>query len=203
MWYTVDSGQWTHCKKKKQLLCKKNLVLIFFQFNYLLYLKLAPLLIQWKLVEPHWTDECDVGGLAVHHRTAGVDPQTGQLGQHVNHFVSLQVVDEDVGDPEILDELQRHGYVLGQGGVVGVGRVDVEPSLLPLHVEVGGEGDTVVLVVDTEHLFYIDSHRYVIRLLGVHSILFNTHTADSDTQGPRRETFQGHTETLRDNRKLL
>jgi hypothetical protein len=38
---------------------------------------------------------------------------------------------------------------------------------LPLDVEVGGEGDAVVLVVDPQHLLDVDNDRDVVRLQGV------------------------------------
>ena len=34
--------------------------------------------------------------------------------------------------------------------------VEVQPGLLPLHVEVEGEGDAEVAVVDLEHVAYVD-----------------------------------------------
>ena len=55
------------------------------------------------------------------------------------------------------------------GGVVwsegcAEGRVHVQPSLLPLNVEVGGEGDAVVLVIDPQHLVDVDGHPYHVCL---------------------------------------
>ena len=35
--------------------------------------------------------------------------------------------------------------------------VDGQPALHPLNIEVGGEGDGVVLVIDPQHLVNIDS----------------------------------------------
>ena len=94
------------------------------------HLELAALGVQGELVEAHGADEGDVGGLAVHHRPTCVDPEAGQLGEHVDDLVGLEVVDEDVGDPEVLDKLQVHGDVLGVGRVVGVLRIHVQASLL-------------------------------------------------------------------------
>ena len=68
-------------------------------------MKTAGLGVQRKLVEPHGTNEGDVGCLTVEDILLGVYPQSGQLGQHVNHLVRLQVVDEDVGHPEVFDKL--------------------------------------------------------------------------------------------------
>ncbi len=68
--------------------------------------------------------------LTVHHRPARVDPEAGQLWKNIDDLVGLEVVDEDVGDPEVLDELQVHGDVLGVGGVVGILRIHIQPPLL-------------------------------------------------------------------------
>ena len=85
---------------------------------------------------PHGADEGDVAGLAVHHSPTRVNPQAGQLWKNVDDLVGLEVVDEDVGDPEVLDKLQVHGDVLRVGGVVGVQRVHVQAPLLYVQ---GGE----------------------------------------------------------------
>ena len=37
-----------------------------------------------------------------------VDPQPGQLGEHVDDLEGLEVVDEDVGHPKVVDQLQVH-----------------------------------------------------------------------------------------------
>ena len=131
--------------------------------------ELAGLRVQGKLVKPHRADEGDVGGLAVQHVLVRVYPQARQLWQHVDHFIRLEVVDENVGQPEVLDELQvhRHHHVLCR--VVwpkrgAEGGEHVQPSLPPLHVEVGGEGDAVVLVVDAQDLVDVDGHAYHVCL---------------------------------------
>ncbi len=37
-----------------------------------------------------------------------IDPQTGQLGEHVDHLERLQVVDENVWHPKIVNQLEVH-----------------------------------------------------------------------------------------------
>ena len=54
------------------------------------------------------------------------------------------------------------GVVGSQGGAEG--REHVEPSLPPLNVEVGGEGDAVVLVVDPQDLVDVYGHAYHVCL---------------------------------------
>ena len=54
------------------------------------------------------------------------------------------------------------GVVGSEGGAKG--REHVQPSLPPLDVEVGGEGDAVVLVVDAQHLVDVDGHAYHVCL---------------------------------------
>ena len=71
--------------------------------------KTAGLGVQRKLVEPHWTNEGDVSCLTVQNTLLGGDPQSSQFGQNSNNFVSFQVVDKDVWDPESVNELQTHG----------------------------------------------------------------------------------------------
>ena len=44
-------------------------------------------------------------------------------------LVCLEVVYEDVGDPQVLDELQVHRYVLWVGAVRKLG-VDIQPRFL-------------------------------------------------------------------------
>ena len=76
--------------------------------------------IQRKVVKPHGTDEVDVGGLRVHYLFISRDPQTRVLWQHlhnlhslldnedsnnIRHLEGLEVVDEDVGQPELFDQL--------------------------------------------------------------------------------------------------
>ncbi len=43
--------------------------------------------VEWKVVEDHWTDECDLRRLRVHDLSLRVHPQTGQLGQNVDHLI--------------------------------------------------------------------------------------------------------------------
>ena len=120
--------------------------------------ELAGLSVKGELVEPHRADEGDVGGLAVQHVLVRVDPQARQLRQHVDHFVGFQVVDKNVRQPQVLDKLQVHGdHHLLRGVVAGSeggakGGLHLEPGLPPLDIEVHGDGDAVVLVVDLHHL---------------------------------------------------
>lgn len=58
------------------------------------------------------------------------------------------------------------GVVGSEGGAEG--REHVEPSLPPLDIEVGGEGDAVVLVVDPQHLVDVDGHAYHVCLFCGH-----------------------------------
>ena len=71
--------------------------------------KTAGLSVQRKLVEPHGTNEGDVSRLTVENILLRGDPQASQFGQNSNNFVSFQVVDKDVWDPESVNELQAHG----------------------------------------------------------------------------------------------
>ena len=50
-----------------------------------------------------------MSGLTVENILLVGDPQASQLGQNSNNFVSFQVVDKDVWDPESVNELQTHG----------------------------------------------------------------------------------------------
>ena len=57
------------------------------KFDVLAYLESAPLCVKRELVKAHGTDEGDVGGLAVQHLTGcSVDPEPGQLRQHIYHL---------------------------------------------------------------------------------------------------------------------
>ena len=81
-----------------------------FEVKYdLTYLKLARLCVKRKGIKDHGTDEGYVGCLAVVYSFLGIHPQTCQLGQHFYCLESLEVVDEDVGHPELLDKLKVHG----------------------------------------------------------------------------------------------
>ena len=37
-----------------------------------------------------------------------VNPQSGQFGEDIDHLEGLEVVNEDVGNPEVVDQLQVH-----------------------------------------------------------------------------------------------
>ena len=61
----------------------------------------------------------------------------------------FEVVNENIRKPEVVDELQvdgEHGVDVGDVEVAEIGVGDVEAGLLPHHVEVAGELDTVLLV---------------------------------------------------------
>ena len=49
-----------------------------------------------------------MGGLTVENEFIRVDPQPRKFGQHVDHFVSFQVVNKNVWQPEIFDKFQVH-----------------------------------------------------------------------------------------------
>ena len=91
-----------------------------------LHLELADLGVKGEGVEEHGADESYVGRLAggeeVFDIVGGekrnkppvidplppVNPESGQLGEDVDHAEGLQVVDEDVGHPQAVDQLQVH-----------------------------------------------------------------------------------------------
>ena len=52
------------------------------------------------------TNEGDVGGLAVVDPLLGVNPEPRQLGENLDSLECFQVVDEDVGNPKIVYQLQ-------------------------------------------------------------------------------------------------
>ena len=61
--------------------------------------------------------------------------------------------------------------------VISVGRVYIQPSLYPLHVEVGREGDTVILIIYFQYFLNIYSYRYIVGLLNTeHIITTHLHT---------------------------
>ena len=59
-------------------------------------------------VKQHGADEGDVGGLAVVDPLPGVYPQSGQFGEHINCLEGLQVVDEDIREPQTFYQLKVH-----------------------------------------------------------------------------------------------
>ena len=76
--------------------------------------ELADLRVKRKLVKPHGAHDGNKGGLAVQHILLLVDPQSRQLREHVDHFECLEVVDENVGQPQVLDKL----HICGDRGVL-------------------------------------------------------------------------------------
>ena len=89
------------------------------------HLELADLGVKGEGVKEHGTDESYVGRLAeggfsyqwidreirkppVIDSLPPVNPESGQLGEDINHAEGLQVVDEDVRHPQAVDQLQVH-----------------------------------------------------------------------------------------------
>lgn len=112
--------------------------------------------------------------LGVEYVVGGVDPESGQLIEDVDHLVSLEIVNENVWHPQVLDKLEvhRHHYV----GVVRVinprtrllaseFRIEMNPFFRPLDVEVARERDGVVFVVDSQHLVDINGDGDVVDAL--------------------------------------
>ena len=69
---------------------------------------LTHLCVQWKRVKSHRADESDVRGLGVEDVVLRGDPEAGVLGQNLHDFESLEIVDENVGQPKLVDQLQVH-----------------------------------------------------------------------------------------------
>ena len=80
------------------------------------YLKFTDLLVEGKVIEPHGTPEGDVGLLAVQDLVPVDNEQSGKLGEHGQHVDPLEEVDVDVGNPELVDELDVHRHI----GIVGI-----------------------------------------------------------------------------------
>ena len=107
--------------------------------------------IQGKGVEAHGANEGDVCGLGIEYLLAGRDPQAGVLAQHLDHFESLEVVDENVRQPQFVDQLEvdrNHRGLVDFAAVAGLAHVeqvlqegfgDPQPRLFPKDVEVGAE----------------------------------------------------------------
>ena len=70
------------------------------------HLELAPLGVQGEGVKQHGADEGDAGGLAVVDPLPGVYPQPSKFRQNINSFECLQVVDENIGNPQVLYQLK-------------------------------------------------------------------------------------------------
>ncbi len=75
------------------------------------------------------------------------------LGQHLHHLEGLQVVDEDVWQPQLVDQLQVDRVerlrvqvaVVREVQLLKEGVRDPQPRLLPQHVEVRAERHGVLL----------------------------------------------------------
>ena len=121
--WTEWTSSWTSHKSRSQPgTCRSE------EFTLIKWIERTKLLIylsiQRKVIKPHGTDEVDVGGLRVHDLFISRDPQTRVLWQHlhnlhtlldsedsnnIRHLEGLEVVDEDVGQPELFDQLQVDG----------------------------------------------------------------------------------------------
>ena len=99
-------------------------------------------------------------GLGVHNVLVPGDPQPRMSLKHAHHLERLEVVHEDVGEPEQVDEFQvdgdeglvprvralpAPGARPGEAGVAEDPGRDVEPGLSPHHIEVGTELDPILL----------------------------------------------------------
>ena len=69
------------------------------------------MLVEGKVIEPHGTPEGDVGLLAVQDLIPIDNEQSGKLGEHGQHVDPLEEVDVDVGNPELVDELDVHRHI--------------------------------------------------------------------------------------------
>ena len=77
------------------------------------------------------------------------------------YLEGLEVVDEDIWQPQMADKLQvdrNHGVAVAGVDVVHERVGDVQAGLLPHHVEVGTELNAVLLVVDGEHIHNVDAN---------------------------------------------
>ncbi len=89
--------------------------------------------------------------LRVQDLVVGVDPKAGVLGEDLHDLEGLEVVDEDVWQPELVDQLQVDRVeglrieVLCEVELLEEGVGDAQARLLPQHVEVGAEGHGVLL----------------------------------------------------------
>ena len=59
-------------------------------------------------IEDHWTDECDVGSLAVVNPLVCIDPESGKFRKNLDSLECFQIVNENVWYPEVVDQLQVH-----------------------------------------------------------------------------------------------
>ena len=77
------------------------------------------------------------------------------------YLESFEVIDEDIWQPEMIDQLQvdrDHGVTVAGVDVVQERVGDVQSGLLPHHVEVGAELDAVLLVVNGEHIHDVNAN---------------------------------------------
>ena len=68
--------------------------------------ELANVLIKRISLKPHWTQEGDLSELIVEHISAIYDPHTSQAVQNLSAVEAFQIVNEDVGCPQVIQELQ-------------------------------------------------------------------------------------------------
>ena len=97
------------------------------------------MLVQGKVIEPHWTPEGDVGLLTVEDLIPVDNEEAGKLGEHCQHVDPLEEVDVDVGHPELVDELDVHRHV----GIVRIRRRSLYTGLKP--------PTSLILILRREH----------------------------------------------------
>lgn len=104
--------------------------------------------VQWEGVETHWTDEGDVGGLRVEDVVVGSNPKARVLRQNLHHFERLEIVDEDIWKPELINQLQiDRDHCVGRRGIELLEKAlrNMQARLLPQDVEVRAESHRVFL----------------------------------------------------------
>jgi len=79
------------------------------------------------------------------------NPDTGQLLENVESCERPQIVDEDVGNPEVIEKLQVDGSPLALGHRVVRGQA----GLLPTDGEVHRQSHAELFVVDLQSIFTI------------------------------------------------
>ena len=85
------------------------------------------MLVEGKVIEPHGTPEGDVCLLTVQDLVPVYNEQSSKLGEHGQHVDPLEEVDVDVGNPELVDELDVHRHI----GIVRIRCGAFYPRLQP------------------------------------------------------------------------
>ena len=62
-------------------------------------------------IKDHGANESDVCGLAVVDSFPSIDPKTSKLRKYIYCLECLEVIDENIGNPEVLDKLQVYWKV--------------------------------------------------------------------------------------------